>query len=89
MNVDASSLPGAIVGAKIEFGKGLDRKQWFDLNKNGLEIKILCVVTPAPTCLRTHLSRKNHSLRYSCVQAISLAPSESFNSENLDPRITT
>ena len=36
--VDASSLPGAIAKATREFVKGLDRKQKFDMNKNGLEI---------------------------------------------------
>lgn len=36
--VDASSLPGAIAKAAREFVKGLDRKQRFDMNKNGLEI---------------------------------------------------
>jgi hypothetical protein len=36
--VDASSLPGAVGKAAREFVKGLDRKQRFDMNKNGLEI---------------------------------------------------
>jgi hypothetical protein len=36
--VDASSLPGAVGKAAREFVKGLDRKQKFDMNKNGLEI---------------------------------------------------
>jgi len=36
--VEASSLPGAIGKAAREFVKGLDRKQRFDMNKNGLEI---------------------------------------------------
>ncbi|HVA93729.1 MAG TPA: hypothetical protein VNI36_02390 [Candidatus Dormibacteraeota bacterium] len=36
--IDASSLPGAIAKAAREFVKGLDRKQRFDMNKNGLEI---------------------------------------------------
>jgi hypothetical protein len=45
VKVGASSLPGAIAGAKRKFGKGSDRTQRFDLNKNGLEIKVLCVVT--------------------------------------------
>jgi hypothetical protein len=35
---DASSLPGAVAKAAREFVKGLDRKQRFDMNKNGLEI---------------------------------------------------
>ena len=38
IKVDASSLPGAIGKAAREFVKGLDRKQRFDMNKNGLEI---------------------------------------------------
>jgi hypothetical protein len=38
LNVDASSLPGAVGKAAREFVKGLDRKQRFDMNKNGLEI---------------------------------------------------
>jgi hypothetical protein len=37
--VDASSLPGAVAKATRKFVKGLDRKQRFDMNKNGLEIK--------------------------------------------------
>jgi hypothetical protein len=37
--VDASSLPGAVAKATREFVKKLDRKQRFDMNKNGLEIK--------------------------------------------------
>ena len=39
VKLDASSLPGAIAKATREFVKGLDRKQRFDMNKNGLEIK--------------------------------------------------
>lgn len=38
VKVDASNLPGAIARAAREFFKGLDRKQRFDMNKNGLEI---------------------------------------------------
>ena len=38
IKVDASSLPGAIARAVRQFVKGLDRKQKFDMNKNGLEI---------------------------------------------------
>ena len=38
VKVDASSLSGAVARAAREFIKGLDRKQRFDLNKNGLEI---------------------------------------------------
>ena len=43
VKVDASSLPGAIAKATRTFVKGLDRKQRFDMNKNGLEIKAVCV----------------------------------------------
>ena len=45
VKVDASSLPGAIAKATREFVKRLDRKQKFDMNKNGLEIKAVCVGT--------------------------------------------
>ena len=38
LNVAASSLPGAVGKAAREFVKSLDRKQRFDMNKNGLEI---------------------------------------------------
>jgi hypothetical protein len=38
VKVDASSLPGAVGKAVREFVKGLDRKQRFDMNKNGLQI---------------------------------------------------
>jgi hypothetical protein len=38
LKVEASSLPGAVGKAVREFVKGLDRKQRFDMNKNGLEI---------------------------------------------------
>jgi hypothetical protein len=38
VKVDASSLPGGVAKAAREFVKGLDRKQRFDMNKNGLEI---------------------------------------------------
>ncbi len=38
VKVDASSLPGAVARAAREFVKGLDRKQRFDMNKNGLEV---------------------------------------------------
>ena len=43
VKLDASSLPGAIAKATRTFVKGLDRKQRFDMNKNGLEIKAICV----------------------------------------------
>jgi hypothetical protein len=43
VKIDASSLPGAIAKATREFVKGLDRKQRFDVNKNGLEIKAVSV----------------------------------------------
>jgi hypothetical protein len=38
VKVDASSLPGGVAKATRDFVKGLDRKQRFDMNKNGLEI---------------------------------------------------
>jgi hypothetical protein len=38
VTVDASNLPGGVARATREFVKGLDRKQRFDMNKNGLEI---------------------------------------------------
>jgi hypothetical protein len=38
LKVDASSLPGGVAKATREFVKSLDRKQRFDMNKNGLEI---------------------------------------------------
>jgi hypothetical protein len=38
VKVEASSLAGAVGKATREFVKGLDRKQRFDMNKNGLEI---------------------------------------------------
>jgi hypothetical protein len=43
--VDASSLPGAVAKATREFVKLLDRKQRFDMNKNGLEIKAVSVAS--------------------------------------------
>jgi hypothetical protein len=45
VKVDASSLPGAIAKATRQFVKALDRKQRFDMNKNGLEIKAVSVGT--------------------------------------------
>ena len=45
VKLNASSLPGAVAKATREFVKGLDRKQRFDLNKNGLEIKAVLVGT--------------------------------------------
>jgi hypothetical protein len=47
IKIDASSLPGAIAKATRQFVKGLDRKQRFDMNKNGLEIKAVTVATSA------------------------------------------
>ncbi len=38
VKVDASNLPGGVAKATREFVKALDRKQRFDMNKNGLEI---------------------------------------------------
>jgi len=43
--VEASSLPGAVGKATREFVKSLDRKQRFDMNKNGLEITARSVGT--------------------------------------------
>ena len=45
VTVEASSLPGAVGKAAREFVKGLDRKQRFDMNKNGLEITAKSVGT--------------------------------------------
>jgi hypothetical protein len=45
VQVEASSLPGAVGKAAREFVKGLDRKQRFDMNKNGLEITAKSVGT--------------------------------------------
>jgi len=47
VKVDASSLPGAVGKAVREFVKGLDRKQKFDMNKNGLQITAKSVGTAA------------------------------------------
>jgi hypothetical protein len=49
VKVEASSLPGAIGKAAREFVKGLDRKQRFDMNKNGLEITAKSVGTKRET----------------------------------------
>ena len=38
VKVEAPSLQGAVGKAAREFVKGLDRKQRFDMNRNGLEI---------------------------------------------------
>ncbi|HSZ20278.1 MAG TPA: hypothetical protein VK770_10825 [Candidatus Acidoferrum sp.] len=40
VKVDASNLPGGVAKATREFVKSLDRKQRFDMNKNGLEINV-------------------------------------------------
>jgi len=45
LTVAASSLPGAVGKAAREFVKSLDRKQRFDMNKNGLEITAKPVAT--------------------------------------------
>lgn len=45
VKAEASSLPGAVGKAAREFVKGLDRKQKFDMNKNGLEITAKSVST--------------------------------------------
>lgn len=51
VRVEGSTLPGAVGKATREFVKGLDRKQKFDMNKNGLEItaKSLGTTTEART----------------------------------------
>ena len=49
VKVEASSLPGAVGKATREFVKGLDRKQKFDMNKNGLEITAKSVGTTTST----------------------------------------
>ena len=48
VSVDASSLPGDVAKATREFVKGLDRKQRFDMNKNGLEITAKSAGTTTP-----------------------------------------
>ena len=45
VKVEASSLPGAIGKAAREFVKSLDRKQRFDMNKNGHEITAKPIAT--------------------------------------------
>jgi hypothetical protein len=45
VTAEASSLPGAVAKATRGFVKGLDRKQRFDMNKNGLEITAKSVGT--------------------------------------------
>jgi hypothetical protein len=47
IKVDATSLPGAVAKATRQFVKALDRKQRFDMNKNGLEIKAVTLGTAA------------------------------------------
>jgi hypothetical protein len=49
VKVDASSLPGAVAKATRDFVKGLDRKQRFDMNKNGLEITAKSLGTATET----------------------------------------
>jgi hypothetical protein len=53
VKVDASSLPGGIAKATREFVKGLDRKQRFDMNKNGLNIKAVGVGTEKKSATAT------------------------------------
>ena len=48
ITVDASSLPGAVAKATRQFVKSLDRKQRFDMNKNGLEITAKSAGTTTP-----------------------------------------
>jgi len=43
IKIDATSLPGAIAKSTRTFIKALDRKQRFDVNKNGLKIEAVCV----------------------------------------------
>jgi hypothetical protein len=47
VKADASTLPGAVAKAAREFVKGLDRKQRFDMNKNGLEITAKAIESAA------------------------------------------
>jgi hypothetical protein len=53
VKAEASSLPGAVGKAAREFVKGLDRKQKFDMNKNGLEITAKSVSTTASSQAET------------------------------------
>ena len=53
VKVDASTLPGAVAKATREFVKGLDRKQKFDMNKNGLEITAKSVGTTTEAQVKT------------------------------------
>ena len=55
VKVEASSLPGAVGKAAREFVKGLDRKQRFDMNKNGLEI------TAKPIGATTHVEASSQA----------------------------
>ena len=59
VKLNASSLPGAIAKATREFVKGLDRKQRFDMNKNGLEIKAVSVGTEKQSTSVTDNPRDN------------------------------
>ncbi len=43
--VEASTVPGAVAKAAREFVKGLDRKQRFDMNKSGLDIRVRQIET--------------------------------------------
>jgi hypothetical protein len=53
VKLDASSLPGAVAKAAREFVKSLDRKQRFDMNKNGLEITAKSMGTTAEAQAKT------------------------------------
>jgi hypothetical protein len=53
VTVNASSLPGAVGKAAREFVKSLDRKQRFDMNKNGLEITAKSVGTTSTAPIET------------------------------------
>jgi hypothetical protein len=45
VKVNGPSLPGAVAKVTREFVKGLDRKQRFDMNKNGHEVTVKSVGT--------------------------------------------
>ena len=53
VKVEASSLPGGVGKAVREFVKRLDRKQRFDMNKNGLEIIAKATGTTAEAPAKT------------------------------------
>jgi hypothetical protein len=59
VKVAASSLPGALGKAVREFVKGLDRKQRFDMNKNGLEITAKSIGTTTKAQAETSAAAAN------------------------------